>query len=1011
MAIQFNNPEYGNIFVVADEFDELRSVSTKQIREGYSAIVAGDLTPGDGFGGLLVWIPTSTDPDNGETVIAPSDALTGRWVKIAVGQTGATGATGPIGLPSTVPGPRGETGATGTVTPEVINARDAAQLFATNAATSANTANTAATNSQTQANRSADFAGVAQAAAANAIYPDTTTALAAVTTEGAPFLIQGGPNNAYATLYRRVGTDAVSQNLSIPSAAALADLKANYSAQSIKSATAGGDLPNGAPIANGTWLIPPANGATVIATNADVTRKGVKYVVKVAPGAGVAFQVNHQHSVDIGQYVYGSVIVTKASGAAYPAKSGGTEYVTLGNVPMNGGQQQPFADSIPEHLIQTEDISANSRRYVLGGQLTAVAGPLNFSFIYVQNTSNSEIQVSAFAVATAPSKASDIDYTDYDPTQAGALDVRLDAVETKVGNIVEPIPAGGDLPNGAPKYNGSWLVPPANGSITPATDPAILSIGVKYEHRLATNDGSYFRIDLPSDVYAANGSYVMGSVIVRKNTATSWSSIEAAGEFLTVSCIPTDNGTQNNVSVTAGATRTFEVISDNIRRCKITAQLTTLSSPLDWVIVYPHGFPAEVWVSGFAFGTSNKPIIDLDYTAFDYARGAEFNTRLTTVEAVVGTADPQPEPLMLFPSSLPVIQGQPMPLYRSRLTERNTKTAYAFAVIGRGSKLEAVQWDDGKQLAVDGARLSGAGYIMAQNATGTFRRPVNFRSSPATKTGNPVYKLLTIGDSLSQQGQTSIVEDKLVAAGVPVTMLGTFKDTGGSWGETRASWAALTYTNAQTAVNSDGSGAISPVSNASNYLALATPYGDPNGDYGPRWGFNPFIRPATGNDPVADVKNGYIFDFGNYLTRFNVAVPTSVDINLFMNDYLRGFNVADSMQSLDIMVRSIRAVSSSINISFGCFGIQGDTSQTGLLNFTKAVLTTYGNREAERFYVLPLWEVVDPEIGYTFSATASANAYGVEPVTVSDGIHPPRLGAAHGQWAQLRFAHHMNLIS
>jgi hypothetical protein len=34
------------------------------------------------------------------------------------------------------------------------------------------------------------------------------------------------------------------------------------------------------------------------------------------------------------------------------------------------------------------------------------------------------------------------------------------------------------------------------------------------------------------------------------------------------------------VSVTAGATRTFEVISDSIRRYKITTQLSTLSSPL-----------------------------------------------------------------------------------------------------------------------------------------------------------------------------------------------------------------------------------------------------------------------------------------------------------------------------------------------------------------------------------------------------------------------------------------------
>jgi hypothetical protein len=192
-----------------------------------------------------------------------------------------------------------------------------------------------------------------------------------------------------------------------------------------------------------------------------------------------------------------------------------------------------------------------------------------------------------------------------------------------------------------------------------------------------------------------------------------------------------------------------------------------------------------VWTSGYAFDTSFKPIGDILFTDYDFARGAEYNTRLISIEGVVSKAEPQSDPQLLFPSSLPVIQGQEMPLYRSRLTERNTKAAYKFAAVARGPKLKAVEWDDGN-------RLSGAGYTIAQNATGAFPRPVNFRSSPAPKTGNPTYKLLMIGDNLSQQGQTSILEAKLVAAGVPVTILGTFKDTGGSLGEPRASWAALT---------------------------------------------------------------------------------------------------------------------------------------------------------------------------------------------------------------------------
>jgi hypothetical protein len=57
---------------------ELRTVSTKQINDGYSAIVAGDLDPGDGFGGMLVWNSTSTAPDDSRTVIALQDGQPGR---------------------------------------------------------------------------------------------------------------------------------------------------------------------------------------------------------------------------------------------------------------------------------------------------------------------------------------------------------------------------------------------------------------------------------------------------------------------------------------------------------------------------------------------------------------------------------------------------------------------------------------------------------------------------------------------------------------------------------------------------------------------------------------------------------------------------------------------------------------------------------------------------------------------------------------------------------------------
>lgn len=108
MAIKINNPRYGNIFFQGETFEELRSILPTTIQDGFSAIVRGQSTAADGYGGLFAWKPTSTTPDNDQTVIAPSAGGVGRWVAVAVGRTGPQGQsiTGPIGQT----GPIGPTG-------------------------------------------------------------------------------------------------------------------------------------------------------------------------------------------------------------------------------------------------------------------------------------------------------------------------------------------------------------------------------------------------------------------------------------------------------------------------------------------------------------------------------------------------------------------------------------------------------------------------------------------------------------------------------------------------------------------------------------------------------------------------------------------------------------------------------------------------------------------------------------------------------------------------------------
>lgn len=120
MTLRTNIPSYGNVFLVGNTFDELRSIKPIKIQEGYSAIVHGRYNPGDGLGGIFAWSATSTVPDDNETILAPDDSSTGRWNKIAVGQQGEAGVGSPgpkgdqglKGEPG-VPGAKGETGTRG----------------------------------------------------------------------------------------------------------------------------------------------------------------------------------------------------------------------------------------------------------------------------------------------------------------------------------------------------------------------------------------------------------------------------------------------------------------------------------------------------------------------------------------------------------------------------------------------------------------------------------------------------------------------------------------------------------------------------------------------------------------------------------------------------------------------------------------------------------------------------------------------------------------------------------
>lgn len=101
--LTINKPDYGSIYITADNFDELRSVNATDIRDGVAAIVTGALAIGDGQGGLFTWVSTATEADDDANVIASNDGVAGRWLRLNPirGEDGEDGEDGTDGIDGT----------------------------------------------------------------------------------------------------------------------------------------------------------------------------------------------------------------------------------------------------------------------------------------------------------------------------------------------------------------------------------------------------------------------------------------------------------------------------------------------------------------------------------------------------------------------------------------------------------------------------------------------------------------------------------------------------------------------------------------------------------------------------------------------------------------------------------------------------------------------------------------------------------------------------------------------
>ncbi|MGX9966056.1 hypothetical protein ACVFYP_22210 [Roseomonas sp. F4] len=347
------------------------------------------------------------------------------------------------------------------------------------------------------------------------------------------------------------------------------------------------------------------------------------------------------------------------------------------------------------------------------------------------------------------------------------------------------------------------------------------------------------------------------------------------------------------------------------------------------------------------------------------------------------------------------VTGQVLPLYIANLFPDRGDGTEAICTLSSQPDFPAaplVLTGTG-QLDIPVDRLgSAADLVIRRSASITRQRialSVSKRTVPIVGTSSP--KILMIGDSISNRAGAAHVNQHLTEWGFTPTWLGTINGTGfdqtdtlnedGPLGECREGWAAYGDMLYATPEESDVNQVIAPGGEAT-YLGLSKTS---------RRRAQVFIRAATGGDDPSIVFNGYVFDFGFYLSRFSIATPDIVIINLWVNDVTEA-SAAGADQAyigLSRMIDSIRGAAPSANIILWYSAIPRTTdSDAAWIDAYRAgqqaVVRVVRHKRAtdSLVHLVSAGAHQSQEAGWTASF-GSANAdTGIQSMTITDYRHP-----------------------
>ena len=243
-----------------------------------------------------------------------------------------------------------------------------------------------------------------------------------------------------------------------------------------------------------------------------------------------------------------------------------------------------------------------------------------------------------------------------------------------------------------------------------------------------------------------------------------------------------------------------------------------------------------------------------------------------------------------------------------------------------------------------------------------------------------------IGDSIGNRGGGALLKEYLLAHGYTSTFIGTMRGDsrdglngeGGELGECREGWKATDFTYAVT------TRIPVAVGDEAAYLAASK---------GGKAGQCPYLRIATGGDNPAFVKNGYIFDFAFYLSRFSLATPQVVTIGLGTNDVAALANPALATafySNMTIMITQIRTAVPSVPIVIYIPSTPHESEREQLWTDKYTVVIRELQKLAKDLDVIlaPTWTLTTIENGYAMSVQSTDAVSGAETGGFADRVHP-----------------------